>query len=73
MIDQQGQPATAVTTFYFAATTQQALVFDAGFTTWDWTLDEFTFPGANLPNTVLGEQHLETMATNLLFAVLPPV
>ncbi len=73
VIDQQGQPATAVTTFYFAATTQQALVFDAGFTTWDWTLDEFTFPGANLPNTVLGEQHLETMATNLLFAVLPAV
>lgn len=69
-------PATGAqpvaTTAYYRYAGSGPIVFTSGSDSWSWSLDEFTFAGADLPNTLLGRQTIENMMSNVLFTMLPP-
>lgn len=62
------QVRIADTTYYRA--TSGALVFDAGSIWWSWGLDEFTFPGADQPNVLLGNANASSLTTLMLRTML---
>ena len=68
LVDATMQTHIAETTYYRAPS--GAMVFDAGSIWWGWGLDEFTFPGADQPNVLLGNQKASALTTTLLRTML---
>lgn len=67
LVDNQDRLRIADTTYY--RTASGSVIFDAGSVWWAWTLDEFSFPGADQPNLKLGEQRLANL-TNVIIRVM---
>ena len=68
VVDSTMQQHIADTTYY--RTPSGSMVFDAGSIWWGWGLDEFTFPGADQPNVLLGNQKASALTTVILRTML---